>query len=252
MAKKLRPTIEAAPIFYDSDVFLVSYPKSGNTWLRFMLGNYITDCKCDFTNAHLIIPDLEYNPEVIVNCLSPRIMKSHQPPPQPYKRVVYLVRDGRDVAVSYFHHMKKYGVIDKNLEFEDYLTKFVSGTLDAYGSWGNHVRRWINSRAENFMVIKYEDLKSNPLPTLSKVIKFCGLEFDEKKAIAAIEASDVRKMQSLEKTQHKDVSLLSNSDPSMFFVRKGVVGDWENYFSPLMLNLFLDGFGDVLHDQGYK
>lgn len=250
-SNKAAPIIRNAPIFLDSDVFLVSYPKSGNTWLRFLLGNYITDGKCDFTNSHLIIPDVDYNPEAILNCMSPRIIKSHQPFPQPYKRVVYLVRDGRDVAVSYFHYMKKYGRLNKNLEFQDYLPQFIDGTLDSYGSWGNHVKSWVNSSTENFIVIKYEDLKSNPLPILRRVIEFCGLKVDENKILAAIESSDVRRMQSLEKKQHNNVSLLSNSDPSMLFVRKGIVGDWENYFSPLMLDQFLDRFGEVLRDQGY-
>jgi hypothetical protein len=257
MARMLRPSNNVppinntAPVFFDSDVFLVSYPKSGNTWLRFLLGNYITDGKCDFTNSHLIIPDVDYNPEAIIACATPRIIKSHRPFPQPYKRVVYLVRDGRDVAVSYFHYMKKYGRLDKNLDFQDYLPQFIDGTLDAYGSWGNHVKNWVNSGTENFIVIKYEDIKSNPLPILCRVIEFCGLKVDENKIVAAIETSDVRRMQSLEKKQHNDVSLLSNSDPSMLFVRKGIVGDWKNYFSTLMLDQFMDSFGEVLHDQGY-
>ncbi len=61
-----------------SDIFLVSYPKSGNTWLRFLLGNYISTDIVDFTKSSLVIPDIDANPEQI-NLLktTPRFIKSH-------------------------------------------------------------------------------------------------------------------------------------------------------------------------------
>ena len=93
---------------FENDVFLISYPKSGSTWIRFMLGNYFSGNKCDFTNYHLLVPDLHRN----IDCLKttkqkPRYLKSHQYFSPQFENVVYIVRDGRDVAVSYYYHSKK-------------------------------------------------------------------------------------------------------------------------------------------------
>ena len=188
---------------------------------------------------------------MFIDCARPRIIKSHHPSPQPYKKVVYLVRDGRDVAVSYYYHLKKYRLISNSIEFQDYLLKFINGTLDGYGPWGNHVQDWVNSDVGDIMIIRYEDLKEAPLPILKRVIEFCGLDVNEDNLVRAIAASDVKEMQAMEKAQQKDVEVLSNSDSSIPFVRKGVVGDWRDHFDAPMLTLFLESFGATLSDQRY-
>ena len=84
-----------------------------------------------------------------------------------------------------------------------------------------------------------------------KIINFCGLDVNKNKAIEAIKASDFTKMQSLERRQHKEVFLLSESDPDLMFVRKGEVGDWRNYFDNSMLVMFMESFEPTLNCHGY-
>jgi len=237
--------------FFDDDVFLVSYPKSGNTWLRFLIGNYLSNNNCDFKNSHLLVPDIDFNPESIVSCPKPRFIKSHKLNPKHYKKVVYLVRDGRDVAVSYFFHLKKYNLIPKEMTFKEYIPLFINGSLSAYGSWGGHVCSWMSNSNDESMIIRYEDLKNNTPGILKKILIFSGSCVDDKKITQAVAASGIVKMQKIEKQQHKETILLSKSDPSVLFVRKGSVGDWVNYFDRAMHDIFLDAFGSVLNEQGY-
>ena len=133
-SSKALPGTSAGPMLFANDVFLVSYPKSGNTWMRFLLANYINGGKVDLSLANRIIPDIHYNPQDIVESLNPRFIKTHNSYREEYKRVVYIVRDGRDVAVSYFFHLKKFKMLPPEIAFSNYLSSFIEGKLDPFGS----------------------------------------------------------------------------------------------------------------------
>ena len=95
-------------VIYGDDIFLVSYPKSGNTWLRFLLAYCLFDIepgRVNFHNIENFIPDMYVNwPNR--NLARPRIIKSHEKFTKNYPRVIYLYRDGRDVMVSYYYHSR--------------------------------------------------------------------------------------------------------------------------------------------------
>lgn len=234
----------------DNDVFLVSFPKSGNTWARFVIGNYITNGNCDFKNSHKIVPDIHYNPKDIKLCKSPRIIKSHFQAPQPYKKVVYLLRDGRDVAVSYYFHQKKYRNIMSELSFNNYLNGFLNGDFSSFGTWSNHVNGWLNSDTD-ILLVKYEDLLMSPIDEFKKIIVFSGFDLDMDRLERSIKKSNFYSMQDLEKRQLSEVDLLFNSDTSLNFVRKGISGDWINYFDEELLQMFMEKSGGVLKKYGY-
>lgn len=237
-------------IFAD-DVFLVSYPKSGNTWLRFLIGNYLTGNQCDFKNSHLIVPDIHFNPEQCSQIRRPRFIKSHMPFTPNYSKVVYLVRDGRDVAVSYYFHLMKYRKITKETKFEDFLIDFNAGYIDGYTSWSSHVNSWLNKASDYFIVVRYEDLKANTLVKLIQILDFAGVPINQDAAIAAVDVSRFEKMKFTEKSQHKLFEKLANSDPSISFVRSGQVGDWKNFFTDELMNDFINIHGSALKSMAY-
>jgi hypothetical protein len=238
------------PVFFDSDIFLVSYPKSGNTWMRFLLANYITGGKVDLSQSNRLIPDIHYNPQDIVETLNPRIIKTHNPFTEKYKRVIYIVRDGRDVAVSYFFHLKKFNRLPAETTFGEYLETFIEGKLDRLGSWGAHVDGWL-AGANDLLLIRYEDMLSDTPKVLEKVIRYCGLEFDEQKIAQSVSACSLGELREIEKRQFNDIKELSTSDPSTYFFRKGISGDWENYFSEDDKKKFLATFSETMNRVGY-
>ena len=246
--KKIRELFFIKLNVHKDDVFLVSYPKSGNTWLRFMLGNYISNCHCTFDNCHLIIPDLHFNfqLEYVMNLSKPRIIKSHRPHTKSYPRVIYLTRDGRDVAVSYFHYLKGTNKISKNMSFLDFLYDFNTGKIDGFTGWSSHVNGWLDGSSSKLLLIKYEDMKLNPFEVMGRVINFIGLEYDEKLVKSAIQASSIENMRSHESAM-KFPKLESSDSKTTSFIRKGTIGDWQNYFSEHLNQEFCQ-----LHNKALK
>ena len=236
---------------YEDDVFLVSYPKSGNTWLRFLLGNYISGNQCDFSNAHLIMPDIHYNPEQCAKIPRPRIIKSHYPYVSEYNNVIYLVRDGRDVAVSYYFDSIKFGRITQETTFSEFLRLFNRGWVDDFGLWGDHVKSWLDHKENNIILVRYEDMKRDTVKELSRIIEFVSIPVSKEKLLSAIEASKFSRMKKLEKEQEDQFEQFLNSNRSVPFIRNGNVGDFKKYFTPELSNEFNKIHGDALLLLGY-
>ncbi len=92
--------------FTDDDVFIVSYPRSGNSWLLHLLMGIAYDVNPESIRYRLVrelIPDVHLKRYYKRYC-HPMFFNSHYLSVPEYKRVIYLVRDGRDVMTSYYHY----------------------------------------------------------------------------------------------------------------------------------------------------
>ena len=65
---------------YPDDVFIVSYPRSGNTWIRFLVGNLLDpDDPITFANVELRVPEIYFfSDQQLLALTRPRILKSHE------------------------------------------------------------------------------------------------------------------------------------------------------------------------------
>lgn len=238
--------------FFPDDIFLVSYPKSGNTWLRFLIGNAISDNNCDFSNIHQLVPDIFRNRDVCSTLARPRFMKSHLYFVPDFGRVVYLVRDGRDVAVSFYYHSLKKGNIPLTTSFAEFLKMFNKGKVKPrVRTWSNHVNSWLDSKTDNILLLKYEDMKRDTFGELKRVFEYFDIPMAREQLISAVAASEFSRMQSLEKEQNDKYHDFVNTDPSIPFMRKGKVGDWKEYFTKEQLKDFIDIHGAALRRLGY-
>src|SRR5438552_9329342 len=134
--------IERDITVFPDDVFLTSYPRSGNTWTRFLVGNLIyQDEPVSFANVESRIPEIYFNSDHSMRSLPrPRILKSHESFQPQYPRVIYIVRDPRDVAVSFYHHNLKAGNIPDDYPMESFVPRFIAAEFDSkWGSWSDNV-----------------------------------------------------------------------------------------------------------------
>src|SRR5580704_4157963 len=120
---------------WPDDVFILSFPKSGNTWTRFLIANLVyPETPVDFSNINRLTPDPEaLSKRGMARMPRPRIIKSHQYFDPRYKRVIYVVRDPRDVALSQFHFHRKRGLIEDGYPPEKFVARFVAGETSPYG-----------------------------------------------------------------------------------------------------------------------
>ena len=205
------------------DVFLVSYPRSGNTWLRFVLATVLyKDAEINFTNIH------KYSPEVNRfgrDCLGqgmPNFIKSHEHFNPDFPKVVYVVRDGRDVYVSYYHYLKN--KLPAGMPFRDFLL----WDLKPHGNWADHVGSWLDGvSGQKLLLCKYEEMHLDPVATVRRVCDFSGVDADLESIRIALEKCTYNRMKESEINSGRGKY---ETGPEVF-MRKGQIGDWKNYFA---------------------
>lgn len=204
---------------YPDDVLIVSYPKSGNTWVRFLIGNLLHEDPITFANVEQMIPSLYSSNELLQSTLRPRYLKSHEYFDPRYKTVIYIVRDPRDVAISYYHFWVKVGLIEENYPIDDYVSRFVNGELDGFGSWGENVGSWLGARENDpgFLLLRYEALLDDPVRELRKVANLLSIRTTDERLNAAVELSSADRMRKSEREHDWDAIKESRKDKA--FVR---------------------------------
>lgn len=239
----------------NNDIYIVSYPKSGNTWMRFLFGNILFEGDFDFANMNEKIPDIYHKDKKFIDNLKcPRVIKSHEPYYNSLTKakVIYIYRDPRDVVVSYYFWHKKFAP-NSVKNFEDYFEKFMKGKLP-FGLWSQHVHRWkeaaINN-PENIYIIKYEDLKESPFEQFKRVLNFCNIDSsDNEKIQLAIKRSSFKSMKKKEEEQEK-ASLFKNTNTSIKFVRSGQ-SDWPKILTKSQLQRMENEFGENFKEFSEK
>jgi hypothetical protein len=241
----------------DDDIFLISYPRSGSTWLRFLLANLLAprSVAVTFANIEEFVPDVYVSAtENLERHASPRILKSHEPFDPRYRRTVYIVRDPRDVAASYRAYLMKMNYLPEDLSAHDFLRRFVDGQLDTFGTWQEHVEGWLTARREDvdFLTTRYEDMRTDPLRELARIAEFVGAPAEPERLGKAIAASDIEAMRRLERATGHLWKPLRGSRPDGEFVRHGGIGSGIDEFPTGALTTMEDAWSDLLEDCGYS
>lgn len=234
---------------YDDDVFLVSYPKSGNTWIRFIIANLIKSDpgeEIDFHSTAKYIPELGVHNQFLAGLPRPRIIKSHQLFNECFKSVVYIIRDPRDVYVSYYHYLKKRLPSDQS--FSDFLRE---ETLSP-SRWHTHVESWADMPNVKYF-LRYEDLLVNPEAEITKLLNSLDgkISFASNEISKAVEKSSFSNMKKIEQEKGRYFLSESAKKTATPFVRKGAHGDWKNYFSKSDEEFLLEEVGDLMQKFGY-
>lgn len=233
----------------DEDVFIIGFQKSGTNWVRNLVAGVIYGADPEFMPYSLLrdlIPNRVPKEPYYKRYATPTFFKVHDLPRPEYKRVVYVLRDGRDVMVSYFHHLR--AVRGPEVDFLSVVQadkRVTSGV-----KWHQHVETWLaNPYGAHMIVIRYEDLKRDAVNELRRFCAFVGVEREE----AHLEW--VARKASFEKMRQKELRYggvgVRNWPSDRPFIRRGEVGSYKDEMPPDVLEVFLKDAGSTLRKLGY-
>ncbi len=269
-----------------SIVWLASYPKSGNTWLRAVLSNYRNESGGPADINRLDAPiasrrqtfDLAVGVEASdltheeIDGLRPQVyrhlaaksqrtlyFKIHDAysdtliPADATRGALYIIRNPLDVAVSYAHHSN--ATVDQTIGWmrdEKYGTsagrrRLFDQLRQRLRSWSGHVLSWVDQNAIPVHVMRYEDMHGQPVETFGAALRFAGVEYDERRLRAALERSSFENLRQLEKT----AGFAERPAGVDAFFRKGQAGGWRDSLSPAQFEQVVRDHAAVMRRFGY-
>uniref|UniRef100_A0A667Y9B4 Sulfotransferase n=1 Tax=Myripristis murdjan TaxID=586833 RepID=A0A667Y9B4_9TELE len=229
------------------DILIATYPKAGTTWVSQILDLlYFGQTSPERQSSipiHMRVPFLDLcrpsQPTDLVDQLptSPRLIKSHLPvqfvPKSFWEqncRIVYVARNAKDTAVSYFHFGRMNMFQPEPGEWSSFLQHFIQGEV-VFGSWYDHVRGWWEKKQTHSKLhyMFYEDLIEDTGREIDRLCSFLGLSpsAEERERIrGAVQFDNMKKNKMTNYSTVPSMDLKVSS-----FIRKGKVGDWKNHFT---------------------
>ncbi|MEZ5569145.1 MAG: sulfotransferase domain-containing protein [Halioglobus sp.] len=235
-----------------ADWVLMSWGKSGRTWLRVMLSRAYTlkaglpaSQLIDFDNLKKQAPGL---PAVFFthnNYLRDYTGNEQSKSHFKGKRVVLLVRDPRDVAVSQFFQWRfrmrpnkkfinDYPPHGSDIDTWNFVLDKDAGVpriIDCFNGWVNAI-----DELQHILVVRYEDMRENPAAELQRILEFTGTEVTPAQLKEAVDFAAYDNMKKMEtegffKRSGARVKAGDNANPQSFKVRKAKVGGFHDYFT---------------------
>ena len=243
---------------FPDDTFLVSYPRSGNTWTRFLIANLVyPSANVSFTNIETLIPDTSsQSSRALRRTLRPRLIKTHEYFDHRCRKVICIVRDPRDVVLSYYDFQRKYRHIADGYPMPSYVNDFVSGNLNSrdWGTWGENVASWYYTRgkSKDFLLLRYEDMMEDPVRELARAVGFLNIEADPARIEQAVQRSSADKMREMEKRESKDWVATKKHRQDIPFVRVAKSGGWREKLPAECVAQIEHAWGDLMRELGYQ
>uniref|UniRef100_UPI00403854E5 sulfotransferase 1A1-like isoform X1 n=1 Tax=Callospermophilus lateralis TaxID=76772 RepID=UPI00403854E5 len=233
---------------WPDDLLISSYPKTGSTWVTEIMemiyqgGNLE---KCHRAPIYERVPILELKwpglstgMDILKDTPAPRLLRTHLQLtllPQSFLdqkvKVIYVARNAKDVAVSYYNFYKMAKGYPEPGTWDNFLEKFMDGQV-SFGSWYQHVLEWGElSRTHPVLYLFYEDLKENPKREIEKILEFLGCSLSEETVDHIIQHTSFKEMKKNPMANYTTLPTELMDHNISPFMRKGIVGDWKSVFT---------------------
>jgi hypothetical protein len=239
----------------EDDIFIVTYPRSGTTWMQMILYQLTTDGRVDFPHIAEYCPWFERSVRSARGFElrpSPRIFKSHLPyekiPKGPCK-YIYVAREGKDVALSCYHLYRNYNGYEGT--FPQFFDRFVRGKL-SFGSWFRHIEGWWAHRDDQgVLFLTYEELSSDLEHCIRRIAAFIGRDLPPERLAMILERSSFAFMKAHEHQFDPALeSLFEQGVQLKSFLRRGRVGEGAVCLTEEQRARFDEAFNKRLRELG--
>lgn len=242
---------------------ITSYPKSGNTWLRFIIFRmYFEEIELTSKNMELYTPDfhkiLSNNKIQLYNGLQGKkvFLKTHTSFQQIEKlnisKVILIIRNPLDVLASLINYYK-IPEHEKNEVINEFCLTHTLKRLTKkfnFPSWSEHFNSWSCSNKE-LLVINYNDLLSNFDKTLLKVSDFLNFEITEKKIQLIKKETSFKNLLELEKYEKQNkiggFFSISVKDQKINFMNKGKNKNYLEVFNSEQIKKLEKAFENLIN-----
>ncbi|XP_003215618.1 amine sulfotransferase isoform X1 [Anolis carolinensis] len=248
----------------DSDIFQVTFPKSGTIWTQNILSLILHEGHRNGTEDMDLadrVPWLEYNVRKrdYVNRPSPRLFATHLPynlVPKGLKngrgKIIYVARNPKDVLVSYYHYSRVSVLLEEVEDFEMIMDHFLAGKVIG-DLWLDHVEGWFAQRDHlNILFLMYEEMKKDMRGCVMKICNFLGKRLTEEEIDDVVDKASFGKMsmdpRSNYTATHDNLLDLSKGR----FMRKGTIGDWKNTMTVAQSEKFDSVFKERMEKLPFK
>ena len=263
-------------------IWLASFPKSGNTWIRSLLAHYFSplgkapdinnlrqfttaDVRQDFYDkaaggkysGRSVEDWIKVRPQALrliaaskpgthfvkTHCQPVVYLGTHLIPPEVTVGAIYIVRNPFDVAQSFARHVSE--DIDTAIDRMSNPDNFMgtdTGVFDALGRWDDHVTAWTSAEGLPRYVLRYEDMLDKPAKVVQGVLDFMSVKVDRPKLAKAISATRFDKL----KKHEEKHGFRERPDGMQSFFAKGKSGSWRKDLTLEQVARLHDEFGDIL------
>lgn len=227
-----------------ADAFLASYPKSGRTWLRFILSNYFDRAEKLGANVNLhtmfsVLPNYALDNERGMGAFRfanerpnlPLILVSHFPYRGFFfhsKRIIFMIRDPRDVMVSAYFHATRH-----KHRFSGDMTEFIADPDQGVSDLVRYLNGWARGlRKHPHLIVSYEKLQADTESRTADVLRFLNRTIDRDALRDAIAASRFEAMRDREKIEGIPDHEYNRDDVESLRMRRGKAGGFTDYLTP--------------------
>ncbi len=166
---------------------------------------------------------------------------------------LYIIRNPLDVAPSYANHRGSSidSAIDAMCDPAHALSRGTRGlphqVRQHLGTWSEHVTSWVDAPGLPCTVIRYEDMKADPVPTFTRAVQFLRAPDDPARIARALDFSAFDRLAQMERER----GFRERNPRTGSFFRKGAAGDWRQTLTPEQVRRIIDAHAPVMRRFGY-